>query len=81
MKMICVIIITAFITSLMWKIFHVCPLSVNEKVLILEKGNIKKDSILNLWFNDYTWHMRVMAGIEKDTAITKYERWNKKKIK
>lgn len=82
MKILCIIIITSFITSLMWKCFYRCPLSESEKVTILEKGIKQRDSILDLWLNDYAWHIRVLSGIEKDTAITNYQKWNKKiKIK
>lgn len=63
----------------MWLSIHRCPVSESEKVNILKEAVVYRDSLLNLWFNDYTWHMRVMAGIEKDTLINKYQKWNNKK--
>lgn len=63
----------------MWKFIHKCPMKESEKVSILMKAITHRDSLLNLWFNDYTWHIRVMAGVEKDTAITKYQKWNNEK--
>lgn len=79
MKTICIILISSFITSLIWKVFHKCPVSESEKVEILKKAVAQKDSLLNLWFNDYTWHIRVLAGVEKDSLVTKFQKWNNKK--
>ena len=81
MKTICIIIITSFVISVMWKCFHRCPLSESEKVTILEKAVLDRDSLLYFWFNDYGWRLRVLSGIEKDTAITRYQKWNQKQKK
>lgn len=78
MKSLCIILITSFSVSFMWRSIHKCPVSESEKVSILMKGITHRDSLLNLWFNDYTWRMRVMAGVEKDTSVTKYQKWNSK---
>lgn len=52
------------------------PISESEKVNILHRALIHRDSLLNLWFNDYSWRIRVLSGIEKDTCISKYQKWN-----
>lgn len=62
----------------MWKYFHKCPISESEKVGILKRAVFQRDSLLYLWFNDYTWRIRVLAGVESDTLVTKYQKWNNK---
>lgn len=79
MKMLCVIIITSFITSCLWEYFHTCPVFKNTDILKLKQDLRQRDSILYLWLNDYTWHIRVIAGVEKDSSILRYQKWNKKK--
>lgn len=80
MKIFCVILITAFVTSLCHKYFHKCnPSADNKMINALMKNNSMQDSLLFLWFNDYAWKIRVMSGIEKDSSVIKYQKWNNKK--
>ena len=48
----------------------------SEEVILLKTQAHEKDSLLYLWFNDYSFHVRVLAGVEKDSSVVKYQKWN-----
>lgn len=48
----------------------------SEEVALLKKQARGKDSLLYLWFNDYAFHMRVIAGVQKDSTVVSYQKWN-----
>jgi hypothetical protein len=64
-----------------YKMIHRCDYKNHESATIkkLEAENKFQDSLLKLWVGDHAWRIRVIAGMEKDTAITKYQKWRKKK--
>lgn len=59
--------------------FHECDYEGHDSVAVkvLKEDNRRLDSLLQLWMGDYAWRIRVIAGVEKDTSITKYQKWNK----
>lgn len=55
---------------------HSCETDCNKEVILLKTQSRQKDSLLYLCLNDYPFHIRVMAGIEKDSMVLKYQKWN-----
>lgn len=53
-----------------------CKDTSRVEVELLKKQVRERDSLLYFWFNDYTFHIRVISGIEKDTSVLKYQIWN-----
>ena len=71
------------IGQISYKVIHGynCKYVADEELALLKKQAHVKDSLLYLWFNDYAFHIRVIAGVEKDTSVVKYQLWNHRCIK
>lgn len=61
-----------------YKIIHGydCKYVADEEMELLKKQSQYKDSLLYFWFNDYAFHIRVISGVEKDSTVISYQRWN-----
>jgi hypothetical protein len=68
------------IGQISYKVIHGydCQYVADQELVLLKKQSQVKDSLLYLWFNNYTFHIRVIAGVEKDSAVTRYQLWNHK---
>ena len=66
------------IGQISFKIIHGydCRYVADQELVLLKKQAAEQDSLLYLWFNNYAFHIRVLAGVEKDTSVTKYQIWN-----
>lgn len=77
------LVIGCFLSGQMsYVMFHECDYEAHDSmaVRVLKKENRQMDSLLQLWVGDYSWKIRVMSGMEKDTSITKYQKkWKNKK--
>jgi len=70
------------IGQISYKVIHGydCQYVADQELVLLKKQAVEKDSLLYLWFNNYAFHIRVIAGVEKDSTVIKYQLWNHKCI-